>query len=128
MLLIKSPAQFLSKEGSEQFLVKIFAWTYFCELTTSYISQMSREYFVSLRYQLVQQGPQDSSLHVLSIQLHTCSLYPAHYMFTLSSSIHVLSTQLITCSLYPAPYMFSLPISVPISVQLQLHIFLTAMF
>ena len=61
MLLIKSPAQFLSKEGSEQFLGKIFAWTYFRELTTSYIfanltkirenrENLSHEYFVSLRY------------------------------------------------------------------------------
>ena len=46
----------LSKECSEQFLGKIFAWTYFRELTTSYIfaelyfrENLSHEYFVSLR-------------------------------------------------------------------------------
>ena len=38
MLLIKSPSQFFCQDCSEQFLGNIFAWTYFPELTTSYIS------------------------------------------------------------------------------------------
>ena len=55
MLLIKSPTQFFCQECSEQFLGNIFAWTYFRELTTSYIFTelyLSREYFVSLRYNI----------------------------------------------------------------------------